>query len=91
MPANVPHSSPLGIGQAEAIQVLRHKVGRGHVPDSERLREQILKAVDHALAMHAVKTGRPDPTEQRAFYHGLMTGYSVAMCLVTQQEMAGRS
>jgi hypothetical protein len=86
MPANVERDAPLTIGENEAVEALFEKVQSGHLPSSARMRELIIRAGERAIAMHGEEgQGLAEP-EQRAFYHGLLTGYSVATCLLQQQE-----
>jgi hypothetical protein len=86
MPATTQRETRLTIGENEAVETLFEKVQSGHVPSSERMRELILKAGERAIEMHGNGEESSEGPEQRAFYHGLLTGYSVATCLLQQQE-----
>lgn len=90
MPANTKRDVPFEIGDSEALEILLEKVGGGHVPASQRLRELVLKAGERAAAMHGNGAEAKKEPEQDAFCHGLLTGYSVAMCLLAQQEQEKR-
>ena len=86
MPENAySHPRPT-IGQREAVEVLLQKVQHGHMPHSEVFRDPILKAAARASQMYGTDDARFEKPEQRAFYHGLLTGYAVAVCLMEQQE-----
>lgn len=87
MPANTKRDAPFEIGDSDALAIMLEKLGGGgHMPASERLRELVLSAGEHAVAMHGNGAEAEKEPEQDAFYHGLLTGYSVAMCLLAQQE-----
>lgn len=86
MPANLQREKPLTVGDDDAVEALFDKVRSGHLPSSARIRELILKAGTRAIAMHDEDTGNMTPAERKAFTHGLLTGYSVATCLLQQQE-----
>lgn len=91
MPANTKRDVPFEIGDSEALAIMLEKLGGGgHMPASERLRELVLKAGERAVAMHGNGAEVEKEPEQDAFYHGLLTGYSVAMCLLAQQDQAKR-
>lgn len=63
----------LTVGQSEAVEILVRKLYRGHgdTPAGRRLS----KAISRAFKRHQ-QVGTPD---DRGFYHGLLTGYAVAM------------
>ncbi len=68
------------VGQAEAVDVLVAKVHGFHgrfaqTPATRRLE----KAINRAYARHRQVVGSPD---NRGFYHGLLTGYAVAMKVI---------
>ncbi|MGD8328816.1 MAG: hypothetical protein PVJ49_05220 [Acidobacteriota bacterium] len=86
MPANMQREKPLTVGDDDAVRELFDKVRSGHLPTSARMRELILKAGTRAIAMHDEDTSNMTPAERKAFTHGLLTGYSVATCLLQQQE-----
>lgn len=88
MPANTDQDRPLTIGDAEAVKTLFEKLKGGHLPASDRVREQLVTAAEHARQMYERDDGRFTTGEREAFYHGLMTGYAVAMCFSEQQEQA---
>ncbi len=64
------------VGQSEAVEVLVTKVTtfRRRVRDTPASR-RLSKAISRAQARHQ-RVGTPD---NRGFYHGLLTGYAVAM------------
>lgn len=86
MPANQQREKPFTVGDDDAVEALFDKVRSGHLPTSARMRDLILKAGTRAIAMHDEDTEDMTPAERRAFTHGLLTGYSVATCLLQQQE-----
>lgn len=86
MPANVDRENPLTIGEREAVEILFSKVRGGRLLDSEEMRSQMLKARRKALEMYdGSDDERFTEPEQKAFYHGLLTGYAVALCMMDQQ------
>lgn len=84
MPATVGRSEPLTIGEAEAVEVLFNKI-QGHGRPQDEQRQRLLEAVEWAHRMYEGRVPEVDDPEQRAFYHGLLTGYSVAMRLMEHQ------
>jgi hypothetical protein len=69
------HTHKLGIADDEAVQILLDKLLVG-APHQER-REKLLKALDEAAARYQDSTEK----ERQAFFHGLLTGYAVALKL----------
>jgi len=69
------HSHKLGIADEEAVQILLDKLLVG-APHQER-REKLLKALDEAATRYEDSTEK----ERQAFFHGLLTGYAVALKL----------
>ncbi len=66
----------LAVGQAEAVAVLVGKsLDRLDRIDSGRTSRRLRRAIDRAQKRYR-QTGDPDG---RGFYHGLITGYAVAM------------
>jgi len=75
----------LQVGQAEAVDVLVAKMQDllRHIDDN-RASRRLHHAMDHAaIRHHQVRT-----QDNRGFYHGLITGYAVAM-KVLQGKVAG--
>lgn len=69
------HSHRYRIADDEAVEVLVDKLlSRG--PHQER-REKLLKALDDASQHYNASTEK----ERKAFFHGLLTGYAVALKL----------
>jgi len=69
------HSHKLGIADREAVQILLDKllVGGTH----QERREKLMRALDEASKGYQDSTER----ERQAFFHGLLTGYAVALKL----------
>ena len=69
------HTHKLGIADDEAVQILLDKllVGAAH----QERREKLLKALDEAFKHYQDATEK----ERQAFFHGLLTGYAVALKL----------
>jgi predicted NBD/HSP70 family sugar kinase len=69
------HTHKLGIADDEAVQILLDKllVGGSH----QERREKLLKALDEASKRYQDSTEK----ERQAFFHGLLTGYAVALKL----------
>ena len=69
------HTHKYGIADDEAVQVLLNKllVGATH----QQRRERLLKALEEASRRYK-DTGQK---ERKAFFHGLLTGYAVALKL----------
>ena len=64
------------VGQPEAVDELVAKVHRSHGRFAETpAAERLARAIGRAYARHQ-QVGSPD---NRGFYHGLLTGYAVAM------------
>jgi Mn-containing catalase len=69
------HTHQYTIADDEAVKVLLDKLlSRG--PHQER-REKLLKALDDASQHYSSATQK----ERKAFFHGLLTGYAVALKL----------
>ena len=70
------HGHKFTIADDEAVQVLLDKMlGRG---TRQKRREKLLKALDEA-SRHYQSTSQK---ERQAFFHGLLTGYAVALKLL---------
>lgn len=70
------HGHRFTIADDEAVQVLLDKMlGRG---TRQKRREKLLKALDEA-SRHYQTTSQK---ERQAFFHGLLTGYAVALKLL---------
>jgi len=69
------HTHKLEIADSEAVQILLDKLLVGG-PHQER-RDKLLKALDEA----AVRYRDSSEKERQAFFHGLLTGYAVALKL----------
>ncbi len=69
------HTHQYAIADDEAVQVLLDKLldGGSH----QRRREKLLKALDEASQRYKSSTEK----ERKAFFHGLLTGYAVALKL----------
>jgi hypothetical protein len=69
------HTHQYTIADDEAVKVLLDKllIGGPHQPR----REKLLKALDDAAQRYRSSTQK----ERKAFFHGLLTGYSVALKL----------
>ena len=69
------HSHKFGIADDDAVQVLLDKVlvGGSH----QERRDKLLKALDEASRRYKDS----DQKERQAFFHGLLTGYAVALKL----------
>jgi predicted NBD/HSP70 family sugar kinase len=69
------HSHKLGIADDEAVQILLDKllVGGAH----QERREKLLRALDEASKRYQDSSEK----ERQAFFHGLLTGYAVALKL----------
>lgn len=85
MPANLERSEPLTVGEAEAVDVLFRKI-LDHTRPSDSQRQRLLEAVEWARRKYEGSVKDVEDREQRAFYHGLLTGYAVAMRLIEQEE-----
>lgn len=69
------HSHQYTIADDEAVMVLLNKlVSSG---SHQQRREKLLKALDEASQRYRSSTQR----ERKAFFHGLLTGYAVALKL----------
>jgi len=71
----MPHKHRYTIGDDEAVEVLVEKAV-GHASHQQR-RERLLKALDDASQHYNTSTSK----ERKAFFHGLLTGYAVALKL----------
>jgi hypothetical protein len=71
----MPHDHKYSIADDEAVHVLLDKMlGAG---TRQRRREQLLKALAEASQRYKNSTQK----ERQAFFHGLLTGYAVALKL----------
>ena len=69
------HSHKFTIADDQAVQVLLNKLhSRGA---HQQRRERLLEALDQAYRRYRASTQK----ERRAFFHGLLTGYAVALKL----------
>jgi hypothetical protein len=69
------HSHQFTIADHEAVCLLREKVAAWGA--HQQRREKLLKALDRA----ASSCGNSSEKERQAFFHGLLTGYAVALKL----------
>ena len=76
----------LKVGQAEAVDILVVKMQHlfQHVDDSTAS-HRLHHAMDHARTRHQ----QVQTSDNRGFYHGLITGYAVAM-KVLQGKVGGQ-
>jgi hypothetical protein len=72
----MPHDHRFTIADDEAVQVLLDKMLGGGT--RQKRREKLLKALDEA-SRHYENTNQK---ERQAFFHGLLTGYAVALKLL---------
>jgi hypothetical protein len=70
-------ASQFNVGNGVAVDVLTHKITSGNTPRLQR-RQRLLEAVNQAQVMYQAAQRQADP-EASAFYHGLLTGYAVAL------------
>ena len=70
------HGHRFAIADDEAVQVLLDKMLGGGT--RQKRREKLLKALDEA-SRHYQSTSQK---ERQAFFHGLLTGYAVALKLL---------
>lgn len=71
-----PHTHRLSIADEETIQIYLEKLAKWDAHQARR--ERLLAALDRAAAC----CRRPgDTKERKAFLHGLLTGYAVALKL----------
>jgi hypothetical protein len=71
----MPHDHKFTIADDEAVHVLLDKMLGGG--KRQRRREKLLKALDEASRHYDNTTQK----ERQAFFHGLLTGYAVALKL----------
>lgn len=69
------HSHTLGIADDEAVRILLDKLMVGGL--HQKRREKLLRALDEASRRYEDSTEK----ERQAFFHGLLTGYAVALKL----------
>ena len=69
------HTHKLGIADDEAVRILLEKL-LAEGPHQER-RDKLLKALDQAWTRYEGSSQK----ERQAFFHGLLTGYAVALKL----------
>jgi hypothetical protein len=69
------HTHKYGIADEEAVELLVKKLLAGG-PRQQR-RERLLKALDQATRRYK----GTDQKQRQAFFHGLLTGYAVALKL----------
>jgi hypothetical protein len=70
-----PHTHQYTIADDEAVKVLLDKLLSGG--SHQQRREKLLKALDEASQRYNSATQK----ERKAFFHGLLTGYAVALKL----------
>lgn len=70
-----PHKHKYAIADEEAVQLLLKKLVAGG-PRQQR-REKLLKALDQAARRYKDSNQK----QRQAFFHGLLTGYAVALKL----------
>lgn len=68
------HTHKLGIADEEAVQILLDKLLAGATHQRQR-REKLLKALEEAARHYKDSTKK----ERQAFFHGMLTGYAVAL------------
>jgi len=71
----MPHDHKYTIADDKAVQVLLGKMVGGGT--RQRRREKLLKALDEASRHYENSSQK----ERQAFFHGLLTGYAVALKL----------
>jgi hypothetical protein len=71
----MPHNHKYSIADNEAVEVLLNKMLVGGT--RQRRREKLLKALDEASKHYEDSSQK----ERQAFFHGLLTGYAVALKL----------
>jgi hypothetical protein len=71
----MPHNHKFSIADDEAVQVLLNKMLAAGT--RQRRREKLLKALDEASKHYEDSSQK----ERQAFFHGLLTGYAVALKL----------
>lgn len=69
------HSHKFTIADEEAVRVLLEKLTRPHV--RRDMQERLLRALDDAARHYADSSKKV----RQAFFHGLLTGYAVALKL----------
>ncbi len=69
------HNHKYSIADNEAVEVLLNKMLLGG--KQQRRREKLLKALDEASKHYEDSSQK----ERQAFFHGLLTGYAVALKL----------
>ncbi len=69
------HEHKFTIADDEAVQVLLDKMLGGGI--RQKRREKLLKALDEAARRYQSSSQK----ERQAFFHGLLTGYAVALKL----------
>jgi hypothetical protein len=72
----MPHDHRYIIADNQAVQVLLDKMLGGGT--RQRRREKLLKALEEASQRYQTTSHK----ERQAFFHGLLTGYAVALKLV---------
>lgn len=72
----MPHDHKYIIADDKAVQVLLDKMLGGGT--RQKRREKLLKALDEASRHYEKSTQK----ERQAFFHGLLTGYAVALKLL---------
>jgi hypothetical protein len=72
--------SQFKVGSGVAVHVLASKITSDTNPHQHR-RERLLEAANQAQVMYQMAQQQADP-ESLAFYHGLLTGYAVALQLL---------
>ena len=78
------HTHKLGIADNEAVQILLDKLlmGAAH----QQRRQKLLKALQEASEHYEDTTQK----ERQAFFHGLLTGYAVALKIETEMRPCRR-
>jgi hypothetical protein len=72
--------SQFKVGSGVAVHTLANKIISDSNPRLQR-RQRLLEAANQAQAMYQMAQQHADP-EGLAFYHGLLTGYAVALQLL---------
>jgi hypothetical protein len=73
------HSHLYTIADDEAVEVLLEKLFKN--VSSPQHQEKLKKALDEAAQQYVAAT----QTERKAFFHGLLTGYAVALKLQSEE------
>ncbi len=78
--SNYPHTHQYTIADDEAVETLMSKLERSGVGSVSR--ERLRHALDTAMKEYKAT----DEKERKAFFHGMLTGYGVALKVETSPE-----